>query len=92
MWTNFSTLAVGQLGGTLIVVAVTAAYASVMSGVHLEGRLLPIDQIPDDLFEDQSDSKQSETAIWPYLLMIFLLLLLVDVVARKLLNLNVATA
>ncbi len=42
VWTNFSSLAVGRLGGTFITVAVTVAYAAIMSGVHLEGRLLPI--------------------------------------------------
>ena len=57
-----------------------------------KGRMLSIDQIPADLFKDQSDSKQSETPVWPYLVMIFLLLLIADVVARKLLNLNVAKA
>ncbi len=57
-----------------------------------KGRVLSIDQIPADLFKDQSDSKQSETPVWPYLMMIFLLLLIADVVARKLLNLNVAKA
>ena len=41
-----------------------------------------------DLFKDKSDSKQSETPIWPYLIMIFLLLLIADVAVRKLLNLS----
>jgi len=42
VWTNFSALTVGQLGGTFITIAVTIAYAAVMSGVHIEGWLLPI--------------------------------------------------
>jgi uncharacterized membrane protein len=57
-----------------------------------KGRVLSIDQIPADFFKDKSDSRHSETSIWPYLMMIFLLLLIADVVARKLLNLNVAKA
>ena len=51
-----------------------------------KGRLLSIDHIPPDLFKNQSDSKQSETPIWPYLIMIFLVLLIADVAARKLLD------
>jgi uncharacterized membrane protein len=53
-----------------------------------KGRVLSIDDIPADLFKDKSDSKQSETPIWPYLIMIFLLLLIADVAVRKLLNLS----
>ena len=49
-----------------------------------KGRLLAIDNIPVDLFSDKSDSKQSKTPVWPYLIMVFLLLLIVDVAARKL--------
>ena len=55
-----------------------------------KGRVLSIDNIPSDLFKDTSGSKQSETPIWPYLIMIFLLLLIADVAARKLLNLGSA--
>ena len=55
-----------------------------------KGRVLSIDNIPLDLFKDASNSKQSEFPIWPYLIMIFLLLLIVDVAARKLLNLGSA--
>ena len=55
-----------------------------------KGRVLSIDNIPSDLFKDKSDSKQSETPIWSYLIMIFLLLLIADVAARKLLNLSSA--
>jgi uncharacterized membrane protein len=50
-----------------------------------KGRLLAIDKIPADLFKNNSDSKHSKTPIWPYLIMIFLLLLIADVIARKIL-------
>ena len=50
-----------------------------------KGRLLAIDNIPVDLFKNNSDSKHSKTPIWPYLVIVFLLLLIVDVAARKLL-------
>jgi hypothetical protein len=55
-----------------------------------KGRVLSIDHIPPDFFKAKSDSKQSETSIWPYLIMFFLLLLIADVAARKLLNLGSA--
>ena len=55
-----------------------------------KGRVLSIDTLPSDLFNDTSGLKQSETLIWPYLIMIFLLLLIADVAARKLLNLGSA--
>ncbi len=55
-----------------------------------KGRVLSIDHIAADLFKDKSDSKQSETPIWSYLIVIFLLLLMADVAARKLLNLGSA--
>jgi hypothetical protein len=51
-----------------------------------KGRVLSIDNIPSDLFKNTSDTKQSEIPIWPYFIMIFLLLLVADVAARKLLN------
>lgn len=51
-----------------------------------KGRVLSLDNIPADLFTDLFDSNKSETPIWPYLIMIFLLLLIADVAARKLLN------
>ncbi len=53
-----------------------------------KGRVLSLDNIPADLFTDLFDSNKSETPIWPYLIMIFLLLLIADVAARKLLNLT----
>jgi hypothetical protein len=48
------------------------------------GRVLSIDQIPADLFHDDSGSKESDTSLWSYLIMIFLLLLVADVAVRKL--------
>ena len=50
------------------------------------GRVLSIDKIPADLFENKSDSNRSEISLWPYLIMIFLLLLIVDVAGRKFLD------
>jgi hypothetical protein len=47
------------------------------------GRILSIDHVPADLFHDSSGSKESDTTIWPYLIMVFLLLLVADVAARK---------
>jgi len=55
-----------------------------------KGRVLSIDNIPADFFKDKSDSKQSQTPIWPYLVMIFLLLLVADIAARKLIGLGSA--
>jgi Ca-activated chloride channel family protein len=52
------------------------------------GRLLSIDNVPADLFKDVSDSKESKTPLWPYFILAFLLLLIADVAARKLLNLG----
>lgn len=49
-----------------------------------KGRLLAGDDVPVDLFKNNSDSKHSKTPVWPYLIMIFLLLLIADVAARKL--------
>ncbi len=49
------------------------------------GRVLSIEHIPDDLFHDNSGSKESDASIWPYLVMVFLLLLVADVAVRKLL-------
>jgi len=48
------------------------------------GELLSIDNISADLFKNRSDIKQSATPIWPYLIVVFLLLLIADVAARKL--------
>jgi uncharacterized membrane protein len=53
-----------------------------------KGRVLSSDNIPADFFKDKSDSKQSQTPIWPYLILIFLLLLIADVAARKLIGLS----
>ena len=52
------------------------------------GRVLSIDNIPADLFKDASDSRESQTPLWPYFILAFLLLLIADVAARKLLNLG----
>lgn len=49
------------------------------------GRVLSIDDIPADLFKDQTNSKQLESPVWPYLILIFLLILMADVAARRLL-------
>jgi len=50
------------------------------------GRVLSIDHIPTDLYEATSDSKRSGTLLWPYLVLVSLLLLIIDVAARKLFN------
>ncbi len=52
------------------------------------GRVLSIDNVPADLFKDVSDSRESKTPLWPYFILAFLLLLIADVAARKLLNLS----
>jgi len=49
------------------------------------GRVLSIDTIPSNLFHDTSNLVPSSSPLWPYLMMFFLLLLLADVAARKLL-------
>jgi hypothetical protein len=51
-----------------------------------KGRLLNTENIPVDLFKNNSDSKYSKTPVWPYLILIFLLLLIADVAARKILT------
>ena len=50
------------------------------------GKVLTFDNIPGDLFRVQSDLKEYGKSLWPYFALAFLLLLLVDVAARKLLN------
>ncbi len=52
------------------------------------GRVLSINDVPPDLFTDASDSKESKTPLWPYCILVFLLMLVADVAARKLLNLS----
>jgi uncharacterized membrane protein len=52
------------------------------------GRVLSIDRPPDDLFSANFGSKESGTELWPYLVGLFLLFLVVDVGARKVLNLG----
>ena len=49
------------------------------------GRVLSVDNIPADFFVDNSHFKESETSIWPYLVLIFLMLLMADVAVRKVL-------
>ena len=53
-----------------------------------KGRVLPLDDIPADLFNDISDSKESGTPLWPYLTLLFLFFLIADVAVRKLLNVD----
>jgi hypothetical protein len=53
-----------------------------------QGRVLSLDHIPAGLFSDHSDSNKSATPIWSYLVMIFLLLLIADVAARKFFDLS----
>ena len=50
------------------------------------GRVLSIDHIPTDLYDARSDLKGSGTPLWPYFVLLFLLLLIVDVAVRKLFN------
>jgi hypothetical protein len=50
------------------------------------GRVLSIDRIPTELYKATSDSKRSGTPLWPYLVLVFLLLLIMDVAVRKLFN------
>jgi len=52
------------------------------------GRVLSIDTVPADLFKNASDSRDSRTPLWPYFILAFLLLLVADAAARKLLNLQ----
>lgn len=50
------------------------------------GKVLSIDRIPTDLYTTTSDLKRSGMPLWPYLVLVFLLLLIIDVAARKLFN------
>jgi hypothetical protein len=50
------------------------------------GSVLSIDHIPTDLYTATSDSKRFGTPLWPYFVLVFLLLLIIDVTARKLFN------
>jgi len=52
------------------------------------GRLLSIDNVPTDLFVGNTGSQDSGIPLWPYFALAFLLLLVVDVVTRKLLDLS----
>ena len=50
------------------------------------GRILSIDTIPPDLFKATNEVKGSGTPLWPYLMLVFLFLVIAEVTARKLLN------
>ena len=52
------------------------------------GRVLSIDDPPADLFTASSDSKKSGIPLWPFFVLAFLLFLVIDVAARKLLNIG----
>jgi len=52
------------------------------------GRVLSVDTVPTDLFTGHSGSKESATPLWSYLVLAFLFLLIADVAARKLLDLD----
>lgn len=52
------------------------------------GRVLSIDDIPTDLFTATSAASDSETPLWPFLVGLFLLLLVLDAAVRKIINLG----
>jgi uncharacterized membrane protein len=52
------------------------------------GKLLSIDRGRNDLFSTKAGAKDYGRPLWPYLLLAFLLFLIIDVGARKLLNLS----
>jgi uncharacterized membrane protein len=52
------------------------------------GKVLSIDNVPANLFTATSDSKESGIPLWPYLGLVFLLFLIIDVAARKVFNLG----
>ena len=52
------------------------------------GRILSIDSIPDDLFSATNAVKGSGVPLWPYFMFLFFFLLIAEVAARKLLNVN----
>ena len=47
------------------------------------GRVLSIDRIPADFFKDVSEARESDRTLWPYLVLLFLMLLVADVALRK---------
>ena len=53
------------------------------------GRILSIDSVPADLFKATNAVKGSGTALWPYLMFVFLFLLIAEVATRKLLNVKI---
>jgi hypothetical protein len=50
-----------------------------------DGTVLSVDTVPADLFAASSETKGAGTALWPYLVFVFLFFLIADVAARKLL-------
>ena len=50
------------------------------------GDIFPLEEIPETLFAVQNATREYGTAFWPSLILLFLFLLLVDVVIRKLMN------
>jgi uncharacterized membrane protein len=53
-----------------------------------DGRVLSVDTAPDDLFAASSETKGEGILLWPYLMFVFLFLLIAEVAARKFLNLG----
>jgi hypothetical protein len=51
-----------------------------------KGRMLSVADAPKDLFRDPSDSRESDTPLWPYFILAFLLLLIADVAVRKVMS------
>jgi hypothetical protein len=54
------------------------------------GRVLSLDRVPADLFNNASGYKELKTSLWPYFILAFLLLLIADVATRKLIDFSVA--
>ena len=52
------------------------------------GKVLSLEDVPDDLFSSSSESRTREKSLWPYLACAFLIFLLADVAIRKLINLG----
>ena len=53
-----------------------------------KGQVLSIEDVPANLFENASDSKEYHTPLWPHFIMLFLVLLMADVAVRKFLNVD----
>ncbi len=52
------------------------------------GKMLSLEDVPDDLFSSGSETRTREKPLWPYLAFAFLIFLLADVAIRKLINLG----